>query len=41
MSWWGYILVFIAGACVGAVVMGICAYDKACGKNKWWEDDDV
>ena len=40
MSWWGYILVFIAGACVGAVLMGVCAYDRVHSGKKWWEDDN-
>ena len=33
---------FIAGACVGAVIMGICAYDSArmYKDGKRWSDDD-
>jgi len=40
MAWWWSILLFIAGACVGAVVMGVCAYDSVHNGKKWWDEDD-
>jgi len=40
MAWWWSILLFIAGACVGAVVMGVCAYDSTHNGKKWWEDNE-
>lgn len=40
MAWWWGILLFVAGACAGAIVMGVCAYDNAHSGRKWWEDDD-
>lgn len=41
MTWWGYILVFIAGACTGAIVMGICAANRTDENGKkWWENDE-
>jgi len=38
MAWVWYILVFIAGACVGAMLMGLCAYDNV--KKREWDKDE-
>ena len=38
--WWWFPVALIAGACVGAVLMGVCAYDRVNSRKKWWEDDN-
>jgi hypothetical protein len=40
MAWWWAIVFLIIGACFGAVVMGVCAYDNVKNNRKWWEDDE-
>ena len=39
-AWWWLVVMFFIGAVLGAMIMGICAYDnmRRDGK-KWWEDE--
>lgn len=40
MTWVWVAVAFIIGACIGAVLMGIVAYDNVKSGRKWWEDDE-
>ena len=39
-AWWWLVVMFFVGAFLGAMIMGVCAYDNMRrGGKKWWEDD--
>lgn len=40
MAWWWSILLFLAGAFVGAVLMGVIAYDNVKRSKERWNDDE-
>ena len=39
MAWWWSILLFLAGAAVGALIMGIIAYDNVKRDKDGWYDE--
>ena len=42
ISWWWIPIILMAGAMIGAVIMGVCAANNV-NKNRdgkrWWEDE--
>ena len=39
-AWWWLIIALIVGACLGAVLMGICAYNRSDLENaRGWDDE--
>ena len=39
MAWWWIVPAFVLGACIGAVIMGVCCANSAEYRKRWWDDE--